>query len=234
MTSTARTLGPAALSARALRSAGDDASWAGARDALAGALRSEALRVLGIHGVPAQSQEDLAQGVAVTVLDRIVRGLVEPGFEDGYLVVAAKNRARDFHREQSGVYEKTTSVDDAGLVAEGADPHAALERAEAGIRRRALVEAVSRVLDSAPARYRAALVAVYIDGVPIDALVDDELQRGLGEMHVGPANEVGPDEAALARRRARARVDKLLQRARDWVRARVVTLPGQAEWEVER
>ena len=39
--------------------------------------------------------------------DLHIGGTVEPGFEDGYLAVAAKNRARDWHRESSGVYEKS-------------------------------------------------------------------------------------------------------------------------------
>lgn len=221
MTNAARAIGPAASAARALRNAGDDVAWAYARDTLAGALRGEALRVLGIHGVPTQAREDLAQAVTLTVLERIVRGFVEPGYEDGYLVVAAKNRARDWHREQSGVYEKTTGFDDDDLASPGLDPHAALESVETARASRAMLERVARVLDAAPARYRAALVAVYLDGAPIDSLVDEEVARDLG---VGaPANDLDPEEAIAVRRRARARVDKLLQRARDWVRARVVS-----------
>src|SRR5689334_13150221 len=141
------------MCARALRAAGaDDARQA--RDELATALRDEALRVLVMNGIPPQVREDLAQTVTVTVLGRIVDGAVEPGFEDGYLAVAAKNRARDWHREKSGVYEKTSSYEDDFVAAPGPDPHVALEQAEEEEATVALAERVVNVLRTAPPRYR--------------------------------------------------------------------------------
>ena len=73
---------------------------------------------------------------------------------------------------------------------------------------------MAQVLRNAPQRYREALEAVYLDETPIDTLVDQEVFR----------EWPWPDDAdpMLVRRRARARVDKLLQRARDWVRSRLV------------
>jgi DNA-directed RNA polymerase specialized sigma24 family protein len=211
MSGAARELGRAAACARDLR-----ADVRGARDRLASVLRDEAVRVLLIHGVPAQVREDLAQAVTLSVLGRIVDGAVEPGFEDGYLAVAAKNRARDWYRESSGVYEKTETYDEEGLAAitQAPDPYAILELAEDQADAQRLAERVTMVLGRAPARYRDALTAVYIDGVPIDMLVEEELARGSpGDSRADPI---------ARRRRARARVDKVLQRARDWVRARVV------------
>jgi DNA-directed RNA polymerase specialized sigma24 family protein len=225
MGNAARILGRAAICTRALREADDDASWREARDTLAGTLRSEALRVLVANGVPAQARDDLAQAVTLSVLDRIVAGMVEPGFEDGYVSVAAKNRARDWHREQSGVHEKMRRCEDDVLVAPGMDPHAALEYAEDGQRLRELATRVARVLETAPARYREVIVAVYLEGVPIDALVEQELFREWVPC------DGGDDDAANAvtrRRRARARVDKVLQRARDWLRARLLVDPEEA------
>jgi DNA-directed RNA polymerase specialized sigma24 family protein len=225
MSSAARTLGRAAMCARALRAAQDDAeSFRDARDELAGTLRTEALRVLVINGIPAQAREDLAQAVTLTVLGRIVEGAVEPGFEDGYLAVAAKNRARDWHREKSGVYEKTEAYEEDLLPAPDLDPHAALEHAEEENDARALTDRVVAVLHKAPARYRDVLVAVYLEGVAIDTLVDQELFREWPWSGADTA-PVGDDPIAT-RRRARARVDKLLQRARDWVRARVLANPN--------
>ena len=224
-----RPVGRAAMCARALRAAGDDEDvFENARGELAGALRAEALRVLVMSGVPAQIREDLAQAVTVNVLDRIVEGVVEPGFEDGYLAVAAKNRARDWHREKSGVYERSEAYDEEAYVAPGLDPHAALEQAEDADDTRALADRVINVLRTAPPRYREVLQAVYLDGVAIDALVDQELAREWG----GAAAPGGDTEAVAARRRARARVDKVLQRARDWVRARICaarTIPPPPE-----
>ncbi|MBX3221668.1 MAG: hypothetical protein KF795_14200 [Labilithrix sp.] len=228
MSSVARAVGRAATCARALRTAGDEAAFRHVRDELAGVLRDEAIRVLVTNGVPAQAREDLAQAVTLSVLGRIIDGAVEPGFEDGYLAVAAKNRARDWHRESSGVYEKTESYDEDLLVAPDLDPYMALELAEDAEDSRALADRVLLVLRDAPQRYREALVAVYLEGVPIDSLVDEELFREWPW-----ASDDDESDPVAARRRARARVDKLLQRARDWVRARVVakrsTPPPPAE-----
>jgi hypothetical protein len=114
------------------------------------------------------------------------------------------------------VYEKTESYDEDFLQALQPDPYTVLELAEEEEDKRALSERVASVLDRAPARYRDALVAVYLEGVPIDSLVDQELFRQWPW-----AADEDRDPVAM-RRRARARIDKLLQRARDWVRARVV------------
>lgn len=212
-------------SAHALRAASGEAAWRSARDSLAGALRGEAVRVLACEGVPAQARDDLAQAVAVAVLERIVGGAVTAGSEDGYVATAAKNRARDWHRERSGVYEKEGMVDEDALAAPDGDPLSVLESAEDDARRRLLEVRVVRLLASAPARYRDALVAVYLEGVPIDALVEIEMRaewREPSQASLDEARAAPPEEAAfLARRRARARVDKLLQRARDWIRARL-------------
>lgn len=216
MGSVARAVGPAALCARLLRTVerSDDTSFREACEELAATLRAEALRVLLANGVPAPVREDLAQTLTLTVLGRIVDGAVEPGLEDGYLSVAAKNRARDWHRERSGVYEKTEAYDEDFLAAPGLDACAALVQAEEEEETLALAERVVNVLRTAPPRYRDVLQAVYLEGVPIDKLVEEELFREL---------PWAADEDPIAgRRRARARVDKLLQRARDWVRARIL------------
>lgn len=204
------------MCARNLRAAPDADAFEGARDELAGALRDEALRVLSMNGVPPQARDDLAQAVTLTVLDRIVDGGVAPGFEDGYVAVAAKNRARDWHREESGVYDKRAMIDEEAIPSTTPDPHAVLEQHENDERMRLLAHRVSGLLDIAPARYREALVAVYLEGVPIDVLVERELAR----------ERPWPDGDLRARTRARARVDKLLQRARDWVRARIIASEG--------
>ena len=216
MSGVARALGPAATCARGWRAAADPASSRQERERLAQTLRQEALRVLSWNGVPAQVREDLAQAVTLTVLGRIVDGAVEPGFEDGYLAVAAKNRARDWHRETSGVYEKTEVYEEESLaaLAPEPDPYAVLELLETEADARQLADRVAVVLQRAPARYREALVAVYLEGTPIDALVDREL--------AAEREDADATDPVACRRRARARVDKLLQRARDWVRARVV------------
>ena len=222
MSSAARAIGDASSFARSLRAASSDGARREARDALAGALRTEALRVLVVSGVPAQARDDLAQAVTVAVLERIAEGAVGAGFEDGYLAVAAKNRARDWHREQSGVYEKMATYDEDAVAAPDLDPYAVLEGAEADRRTHALSARVARILDEAPARYRDVLVAVYLDSVPIDSLVELELLRE-------PPSLAATDESIAVRRRARARIDKLLQRARDWMRARLLAA-GPEGW----
>ena len=235
MNSAARAVGRAAMGARALKAAGleSEHQYRCARDELASILRSEAVRVLSQNGIPPQSREDLAQSVTLSVLDRIVAGNVEPGFEDGYLAVAAKNRARDYHREASGVYEKTECYEEDFFASSGLDPHSALERAEDERGEKALMDQVVHVLHTAPPRYREVLVAVYLEGTPIDFLVDREVEKEAAEgipykddtsirARAGSQSAAAVEEAIARRRRARARVDKLLQRARDWVRARVM------------
>ena len=216
MSSAAQRAGCAASIARKLRDACGEAARRDARDALAAALRAEAIRVLVVNGIPPQARDDLAQSVTVAVLARIVEGGVAHGFEDGYIAVAAKNRARDWHREQSGVYDKMGMFDEEAITSPDLDPHAVLEQAEESDRIRALAERVSRTLQTAPACYRDVLVDMYLDGKPIDDLVEQEMLREWPSL--------APDETpAMMRRRARARIDKVLQRARDWMRARLVT-----------
>lgn len=157
MADAARVPGRAASHARALRTNAPEA-----QDAIAGTLRDEALRVLAWKGVPSQARDDLAQAVTVTVLARIVEGAVQPGFEDGCLAVAAKNRARDWHREASGVCEKTETYDEDFLLSATPDPYAVLELAEDERHTHALVEKVAQVLRNTPARYKAVLEAVYL------------------------------------------------------------------------
>jgi DNA-directed RNA polymerase specialized sigma24 family protein len=227
MSSAARATGHAATLARSLRDASGDADRRDARDALAGVLRAEALRVLVVSGIPAQARDDLAQAVTVAVLGRIVEGAVAPGFEDGYIAVAAKNRARDWHREQSGVYDKRGMYDEDALAAPDLDPYAVLERAEDGERLQALSSRVAEILDEAPARYRDVLVAVYLESVPIDSLVEQELVREWPSLSPD-------DDRIVVRRRARARIDKLLQRARDWMRARLLAAVPGTRREVSR
>lgn len=210
MTTAARALGPVAMCARAFREEHD-----GAHERLAATLRDEALRVLRTQGVPAQARDDIAQGVTLKVLARIVEGAVAHGLEDGYLAVAAKNRARDYHRESSGVYDRTVLLqDEAALPANEPDPCALLLLAEEHHASHAMLDRVRSVLERAPQRYREALVAVYLEDTPIDTLVDLEMLREF---------DTGAEDVIAQRRRARARVDKLLQRARDWVRARLST-----------
>lgn len=216
MSNAARSVGCAASYARTLRDAcGEDARRA-ARDALAAVLRAEAIRVLVVNGIPPQARDDLAQGVTVAVLARIVEGGVAHGFEDGYIAVAAKNRARDWHREQSGVYDKMGMFDEEAITSPDLDPYAVLEHAEDSVRISQLADRVARTLQTAPARYRDVLVAVYLEGKPIDDLVEQEMLREWPSLT--------PDETPTAmRRRARARIDKVLQRARDWMRARLLS-----------
>ena len=64
--------------------------------------------------------------------------------------------------------------------------------------------------------YRGYLVAVYLDGTAIEELVRRELLRRLAAGEMEEADMV----SHLAHRRARAAVDKVLERARAWVRER--------------
>jgi DNA-directed RNA polymerase specialized sigma24 family protein len=164
--------------------------------------------------VPPDVADDLAQSMTLVLVRRIEEGAVAEGSEDAYVRAAARNRARDYHREQSGVRARSTlcdAIDDLAGAEDSieeclVDREEALERERTAARLRALVH-------QAPERYRAVLVHVYVLGQPIETLTVLELARRC----------VSPDDRDQ-HRRARAAVDKVLQRARDWLRERLMGL----------
>jgi DNA-directed RNA polymerase specialized sigma24 family protein len=166
--------------------------------------------------VPPDIADDLAQSMTLVLVRRIEEGAVAQGSQDAYVRAAARNRARDYHREQSGVRSRSTlcdAIDDLVGTEDSieeclVDREEALEREHTASRVRALVH-------QAPERYRAVLVHVYVLGQPIETLTARELTRRC----------VSPDDRA-EHRRARAAVDKVLQRARDWLRERLMELGG--------
>jgi hypothetical protein len=165
--------------------------------------------------------EDLAHHITLTVVHRIETGAVAEGCEDAYTRRCARNRAQDHHRHQSGVFERTRlreEADDDTLVTEE-DAEQLLLQIEEREHTRAIVQQMRVLLDMAPERYRDVLLSVYIDGVPIEELARIELAR---RIEYGEATVTDEVSRRAAHKRARDAIDKLLQRGREWLRARLL------------
>jgi DNA-directed RNA polymerase specialized sigma24 family protein len=186
-----------------------------ARNALAAAIRSLCMDVLSRLPIPAEVTEDLTHTMLPALMDRIQQGAVTPGLEDAYVRATARNRARDHFREQSGVRERASLGDDPDeLPAPRDSAEDLLVESEEARARAALAKRIVSLIALAPDAYRRVLDLVYLAGRPIEELVVQELAR----------RGVDPTDV-VERRRARAAIDKTLQRARDWVRLQLEAGP---------
>jgi DNA-directed RNA polymerase specialized sigma24 family protein len=199
--------------ATALRDALTDADRVRARNRLARAIRALAMRVLQWCGVPSDGAEDLANALTLDVLARVESGEVIEGRESAYTKQCARHRAADYHRARSGVHERAPLEDDSPCLARDDDAETLMVNREEAMVMKGLVDDVRAVIEQAPPSYRRIIQEVYGRGTPIEELARRDLEARLlaGE----------PDDKAT-RKRARDAVDKQLQRARDWVRSRVV------------
>lgn len=187
------------------------------RNRLARAVRACCFHILQVCGVPDSAAEDYTNDLAFDLVCRIERGDVTPGCEDAYVKQCGRNRARDHHRQQSGMVSRFALETELDVVpAADSDPELYLLALEEEEETQVAAGQVQTWLEDAPARYREYVVAVYLHGTPIDELVQTELLRR------SEAGEVTKEDVAsgAAYRRARAMVDKVLERARTWVRGR--------------
>jgi DNA-directed RNA polymerase specialized sigma24 family protein len=166
--------------------------------------------------VPCDVADDLASEVAIAAIERIAAREVEVGREESYVRACAKNRARDHFRGRAGVFvaQKRRAPEAATIDLASPAPNAEallIAREDAALTKARTI-ALRVAVAEAPPRYRAILEAVYVRGEEIEAVVDRELAAR---------------PAGTARRRVRNAVDKTIERARNWVRARVVTLVSE-------
>jgi len=207
---------------RELHAASTPAAHSAARNALAGSVRALCVITLRRNDVPSDVADDLAQSMTLLLVRRIEEGSVAEGSEDSYVRASARNRARDHHRDQSGLRARWTLIDELDAIAgdETTTEDRLVGQEEAG-ERACVAERLRVLLDLAPERYRALLVQVYLMGQPIETLAVAELIRR------GACNDDRRE-----RRRARAAVDKQLQRARVWLRDRLTTRAVSREGRV--
>jgi DNA-directed RNA polymerase specialized sigma24 family protein len=166
--------------------------------------------------LPREVAEDLTHTMLPVLMERIEDGAVTPGLEDAYVRASARNRARDYFREQSGVRDRASISDDPEEVpAPWGNAEDLLVEFEEARARAAGVGPIVSLISRAPSAYRRVLDHVYLACRPVEELVVQELAR----------RGVDPDDV-VERRRARAAIDKTLQRARDWVRLRLGGGPG--------
>lgn len=215
-----KTLKPCSVLASALREARTDRQRVSIRNALASNVRAVTLRAIRAEGIASDVAEDLAHDLLVRVLGRIEAGAVTPGSEEAYVRRAAANRARDHFRSQRPLQRPllrehldAEAFDEDGLPANDNDAERQLVALEQDIEDAARLDTLAQLLETAPARYRAALYAVYIEGRPIEDLVRLEL-----------AERAASISDRTAYRRARATVDKTLERARTWLRERLLKI----------
>ena len=213
-----------------LRCARSNADIVAARNDLAGAVRTLIIRSIEGCGVPRDVSEDLAHGLTLEVVRRIEEGQVGEGCEDAYTRRCARNRAQDHHRQQSGVFERANLREEADEDCLVTEEHVEqlLVQIEEQSHTHALVQQMCVLLDMAPERYRDVLLAVYIHGTPIEELARRELAR---RIEYGEAVVHDDISQRMAHKRARDAIDKLLQRGREWIRAR---LPPPARARVNR
>jgi DNA-directed RNA polymerase specialized sigma24 family protein len=212
-----RPIGAVALHARALRAALSDGVRTLTRNQLARAIRELVASVLAWHEVPAHARDDIAHTVTLDTIGRIESGHVREGCEDAYVRQCARHRAADYFRSiRSGVFTVLT-VDELDELATFDDAESLLVAREDDQALEALARRARSLLDSAPPSYRRVLQAVYLDGVPIERVVESDLDERVR------AGEMSREEAATpkAKKRARDLVDKHLERARKWLRSRL-------------
>jgi len=111
-----------------------------------------------------------------------------------------------------GISSRFALDEDIEVLPAETDPERLLLALEEADETRALAQHVRSWLEQAPPRYREYLVAVYLDGRSIEELVQAEVRRRIA------GGDTGDVETGVAHRRARAAVDKVLERARTWVR----------------
>jgi DNA-directed RNA polymerase specialized sigma24 family protein len=170
-------------------------------------------------GLSYDAASDVAQSTVPKVLRAIERGAVREGCEAAYARTAARNEVATQHRrDKSGVRLMPTAGENLEAHADDSDSieEALVAREEAAEQARRATRARA-LLEQAPERYRAALTHVHGQGGSIEELVTLELAR---------RGDDGNDPRA--RGRARAVVDKVLQRARDWLRSRLAVEGGAA------
>jgi hypothetical protein len=151
--------------------------------------------------VAQQDEAGLATSRLEVVVDALCSGRVAQGKEDNYVLRCAHTLAINHHRQQKLALARCSNVDGDELFGEDEpDAERLLLRFE---ERRAVREALERLREAD----RALLQRVYLEEVPVDTLVDEQLAPRSGECDAGSWE------------RARATLYKRLERARLRLRA---------------
>ena len=212
-------MGKVAEAAACWRQAPDEAARQRAREGLAAAIRERVARRIAPFRVLGAAQGDVIQEATLKVLHLIEQGEAREGTEDGFAAACAFTMAGDWLRRNPPGQIVSFDPDDR----EGPSADATAETVEQVMiashedkRDRALGDAALRLIEHAPANYRWALTAVYVEGESIDDLVRKELHK---RSRSGEAQDP-PDEVDF--KRARQSVDQWLCRGRAWLRANLV------------
>lgn len=201
-----------------LRSTTTDSARIMARRGLAKAIGKLAHDTLTARGVPADVADDDANFLAYDLGRRIEACMIEPGREDAYVRQSARNRAKNYYRETSGIRSVLELSEEAEELADSRNPERMMaDHQEAAIIANR-VERLRALIASAPATHAEVLYEVHVKGTLIDVLARRELDKRLAS-----GAERVRDAAAL--KRARQVVDQRLCRARAWIRVRLELAP---------
>ncbi len=179
-----------------------------ALDTLASAIHQLLITSIKYHGIrETEDAKDLAQEKCTSVLNHLLAGSIETGKEEAYVFRSGRYAAMDFLRQKKRQGTKShfdeknpgrrvilTNIDE-NEVKDG--------------KREILLQVLKD--PKMPVAYREALQKRYIDAVPLETLIDEELKRSPMDSHGCP----------LSRKQARNAVDQVLSRARRWVKERV-------------
>lgn len=185
----------------------------GLLDAIAREATALALRCTRGFRLSADLQKDIAQHVS----DRFVRLVREtrkpPDRPEALVWRMTENRVRDhFRKVQRDRDALDRFAQEPASQTPDPDPELLWLQRERQERAERLVR---EVLATAPENYRQAIERHWLNGEPIESLVDDHF-RELSANRVLDA-----DEHVVLRRKARNRVDQHLKRGRDWLRKRL-------------
>lgn len=180
------------------------------REALALAIRAFVFDIL--KKKCSAVADDLAQEVTLKVLKAFERGTVASEELPKYAVTAACNRHRSYCRNREAKRaQQAEPLDDTLLVDDTID----IERqyADDDEQHRRLVR-LQKILPTMPSNYREAIVAHYVEGQSIEALVEQEITVRLASKTQDPDD---PLLRSAERSKARNTVDQRLSRARSWL-----------------
>lgn len=184
------------------------------REALAGAIREEAMRVLVHLGVGPADRDDLAQQATLKVLTHIEEGRARPGFERGFVATVARCGAIDLFRAhaRAGRHQRVLEA----LPGQQAEPEPDWRPREA-TREAGDDTMLGAALNAAPESYRDVLMAVYLREIPIETLARAEVAARVARGEV-PDTLRTRDEAY---RLAQSNLHRRVARARAWVRRHI-------------
>lgn len=198
----------------AVRAGREEPERRAAEERLAAAVCALLLLSLRKHRV-VRDAEDIAQEKVCGLVQRLMAGAANTGREEQYVWVAGKNAAIDDARRPSRRRLSSLTRDD-GAEQELPEGGSSLDQRHE-VREQARWVAHLLREPGPPRAYKEVLRRLFLEEVPLDDIVREELAR--------PARS----GAVRSEEQARNAVDQRISRARSWLRTRLADLLGEAQ-----